>query len=230
MKKKITALCLCVALLAIAVVGASLAYFTDTKSANNVFTMGDVRITLDEAKVTHTGDKWIAGEDRVIGNDYGSAYPGAVLPKDPTVHNKSADGNGAYIRATVTITGGMNFLGSLYKGDATVGEMPDAMYIRWFTKFVGGALGNGWSVVKMDDASYTSGDLIMVLKYDKVLAADESTTAMFNELVIPADYDANNGQGAYESFGTINVNVTADAIQANGFADWNAAFAAFDAK
>ena len=29
MKKKITALCLCVALLAVAVVGASLAYFTD---------------------------------------------------------------------------------------------------------------------------------------------------------------------------------------------------------
>ena len=33
MKKKITALCLCVALLAVAVVGASLAYFTDTKTA-----------------------------------------------------------------------------------------------------------------------------------------------------------------------------------------------------
>ena len=35
MKKKITALCLCVALLAVAVVGASLAYFTDTKTATN---------------------------------------------------------------------------------------------------------------------------------------------------------------------------------------------------
>lgn len=229
MKKKVISIALVIALIAVIAVG-SFAYFTDTKSANNVFTMGDVKITLDEAKVTHTGDKWTAGDERVTGNEYGSAYPGAVLPKDPTVHNNSADGNGAYIRATVTITGGMNFLGSLYKGDAIVGEMPDAMYTRWFTKFVGGALGNGWSVVKMDDASYASGDLIMVLKYDDVLAAGASTTAMFKELVIPADYDANNGQGAYESFGTINVNVTADAIQANGFADWNAAFAAFDAK
>ena len=38
MKKKITAICLCVALLAIAIVGATLAYFTDTKSATNTFT------------------------------------------------------------------------------------------------------------------------------------------------------------------------------------------------
>ena len=37
MKKKITAICLCVALLAIAIVGATLAYFTDTKSATNTF-------------------------------------------------------------------------------------------------------------------------------------------------------------------------------------------------
>ena len=50
MKKKITALCLCVALLAIAVVGASLAYFTDTKSATNTFTVGNVKIELLESQ------------------------------------------------------------------------------------------------------------------------------------------------------------------------------------
>lgn len=48
MKKKITALCLCVALLAIAVVGASLAYFTDTDNATNTFTVGNVKIDLIE--------------------------------------------------------------------------------------------------------------------------------------------------------------------------------------
>ena len=48
MKKKVTALCLCVALLAVAVVGASLAYFTDTKSATNTFTVGNVKIDLIE--------------------------------------------------------------------------------------------------------------------------------------------------------------------------------------
>lgn len=48
MKKKITAIFLCVALVAIAVVGASLAYFTDTEKAENVFTVGKVDISLDE--------------------------------------------------------------------------------------------------------------------------------------------------------------------------------------
>lgn len=55
MKKKITALCLCVALLAIAVVGASLAYFTDTDNAKNTFTVGNVKIDLIEQEKTDNG-------------------------------------------------------------------------------------------------------------------------------------------------------------------------------
>ena len=42
MKKKIVALCLCVALAVVAIGGATLAYFTDTKTATNTFAMGDV--------------------------------------------------------------------------------------------------------------------------------------------------------------------------------------------
>ena len=53
MKKKITALCLCVALLAVAVVGASLAYFTDTKSATNTFTVGNVKIERQLRRSLH---------------------------------------------------------------------------------------------------------------------------------------------------------------------------------
>ena len=56
MKKKITALCLCVALLAVAVVGASLAYFTDTKSATNTFTVGNVKIDLIESRYHREGN------------------------------------------------------------------------------------------------------------------------------------------------------------------------------
>lgn len=48
MKKKITAIFLCVALVAIAIVGASLAYFTDKDEATNTFTMGNVKIDLQE--------------------------------------------------------------------------------------------------------------------------------------------------------------------------------------
>ena len=48
MKKKILVLCLVVALAVTAVVGGSLAYFTDTDEAANTFTTGKVDITLNE--------------------------------------------------------------------------------------------------------------------------------------------------------------------------------------
>ena len=55
MKKKLLVLGLCVALAAIAIAGASLAYFTDTKSATNTFTVGNVKIDLIESKFHRTG-------------------------------------------------------------------------------------------------------------------------------------------------------------------------------
>lgn len=48
MKKKIVALCLCVALAVVAIGGATLAYFTDTDEETNTFTMGNVKIDLKE--------------------------------------------------------------------------------------------------------------------------------------------------------------------------------------
>ena len=56
MKKKLTAIFLCVALVAIAVAGASLAYFTDTKSATNTFTVGNVKIDLIESRFHREGN------------------------------------------------------------------------------------------------------------------------------------------------------------------------------
>ena len=55
MKKKITAIFLCVALVAIAIVGASLAYFTDTDAATNTFTVGNVKIDLIESRFHRQG-------------------------------------------------------------------------------------------------------------------------------------------------------------------------------
>ena len=59
MKKKILALSLCVVMLAIAIVGGTLAYFTDTKSATNTFTVGNVKIDLIEQqrKLDENGNK-----------------------------------------------------------------------------------------------------------------------------------------------------------------------------
>lgn len=50
MKKKILALSLCVVMAAIAIVGGTLAYFTDTDKATNTFTVGNIDINLTESK------------------------------------------------------------------------------------------------------------------------------------------------------------------------------------
>ena len=80
MKKKITALCLCVALLAVAVVGASLAYFTDNDQADNTFTAGSVKIQLieEQSNADHTGFVPYDGEKvlmPIVGSAQGEKYP-----------------------------------------------------------------------------------------------------------------------------------------------------------
>ena len=55
MKKKIIALCLIVALAATAVIGGTLAYFTDTEAAKNVMTMGNVDIEQIEQERSSDG-------------------------------------------------------------------------------------------------------------------------------------------------------------------------------
>ena len=57
MKKKILTLCLVVALAATAVIGGTLAYFTDTDAETNVFTTGKVDIDLVETFDTEDGSK-----------------------------------------------------------------------------------------------------------------------------------------------------------------------------
>jgi len=85
MKKKIIAISAAIAIIAIAVVGGSLAWFTSSAEVTNTFTMGNVKISLDEAKVDEaTGKMTDDGETRVRSNSY-HIVPDAVLDKDPTV-------------------------------------------------------------------------------------------------------------------------------------------------
>ncbi len=97
MKKKITAVALVVALLAVGIIGGTLAYFTDNETAVNTFTSGKVAITLTETFNTDTN------QDQV--NDAWTAklIPGSTIDKDPviTVDQGSED---CWLVATVTIS------------------------------------------------------------------------------------------------------------------------------
>lgn len=89
MKKRIFTVSLVIALAAILLVGGTMAYFTDTKAKCNCFTIGNVKICLEEPKWDFTSPE-----------DHKDVYPGEELGKDPQVKNWGA--NPAFIRLKVS--------------------------------------------------------------------------------------------------------------------------------
>lgn len=82
--KKALLLALCAVLLVVSTVFATLAYLTSTTDVvTNTFTVGNVKITLDEAKVDLYGEK--DGTTRVTENTY-KLIPGHEYTKDPMIH------------------------------------------------------------------------------------------------------------------------------------------------
>lgn len=74
----------CAILLVAVSIAGTMAYMTSTtETVKNTFTAGNVKITLDEAKVTEYGVK--DGDSRVTENKY-KLLPGHEYSKDPTVH------------------------------------------------------------------------------------------------------------------------------------------------
>lgn len=214
-KKRFVAILLCVTLVALAAIGATFAYLTDTKTVDNTFTMGNVAIKLDETNVNDPEGA------RVTSNAY-DVYPGAVVTKDPIVHNTGK--NAAYIRATVNVSNWMNLCAAYYPDFKET--FPNDGYKAALNLLVG-ELGEGWSVVGVEAGdTFTIGqfDAKFILKYDGKLAANADTTAMFQTVTIPTGIDNVNTDSFKE------VKVVAQAIQADGFDTWEAAFAAYDAK
>ena len=221
MKKKIFALMLCIAMLAIAVVGGTLAYFTDDDDVTNTFTMGNVAISLDEAKVERPEgeDVWEATDERVKENEYEGVYPGAVLPKDPTVHNEGT--YGAYVRAKVIVNfnalAGLQESGKLFANGVDDSDLTAIVNIDT----------ENWTFEAMEFPTEDPTALIYSYRYNTELAAGADTTPLFTEVSIPG-FVSNEVVTKY-GLGEFQIKVIAEAIQADGFADADAAWAAFSA-
>lgn len=219
MKKRFIAILLCVTLVALAAIGATFAYLTDSKTVKNTFTVGDVKIKLDETNVNAPEG------DRVTSNTY-NVYPGLVVTKDPTVHNTGK--NGAYVRAVVTIENGMNWLG-LYNENVWTAPQEAA-----FNAMINNTLGEGWELVDItygtSGPNHPTSDFIATLKYTNVLEAGKDTTAMFSQIAFPTKLTGNDVTTRIDQNGEFGINVVAQAIQADGFGSWDAAFEAFDAQ
>ena len=88
-------------------------------------------------------------------------------------------------------------------------------------------LGDGWSIEEVTAGDvFTIGqfDAKFVLKYAGVLASGADTTAVFEHVKVPTTIT----NATSDAFGAITI--VAQAIQEDGFASWEDAFAAFDAE
>ena len=245
-------------MLAIMLVGASLAYFTDEKQATNTFTVGNVSIDLLESTLhrvnANTTDKtnplysdvamkgtateykdaegktytyWEGAcytDDQIKADaeTYQSEYladaniaPGTGYKKMPYVVNTGK--NDAYVRIRVIIPVGLD------------GLLDDSMY-------TGSAMSSGEFTYEKD-TSADGKNYEYTFTRVEALAATEMTfwnvwgTIQMDKDVTNADITTAVNAGLINGeTGEFNVIVEADAIQADGFADAAAAWAAFDAK
>ncbi len=90
-KRKALLLTFCAVLLVVASVLGTIAYLTANDTVANTFTVGQVAINLDEAKVNPDGTP-VANADRVKENSY-KLLPGHEYTKDPTVHVNAVSEN-----------------------------------------------------------------------------------------------------------------------------------------
>lgn len=209
-KSKALLLTLCAVLLVAASVMGTMAYLTSTDKVENTFTVGNVKITLDEAKVNTDGTP-AAPAERVKANEY-KLLPGHTYTKDPmvTVLNGS---EASYIKMTVTfskasaldaifaptgadlisIFNGYDSANWIYKDNTKDANADTRTYEFWYKETVGAP------------------------------TADVALDALFDSITVPGTIT--NEQLATIEGMTITVN--AYAIQADGFANADAAWAAY---
>lgn len=238
MKKKIVALCLCVALAVVAIGGATLAYFTDTDEAKNTFTVGNVEIKLDETNVDDPQG------DRVRENSY-KLIPGVSYVKDPTITVLEGSED-CYVRMKVTLNNASKIIAMCtdpeFAEDGPTGVEDAFPLIRMITFVEENAA--KWDGIIPDNMVDTE-EMLANAKYcvyDK--EADTITyTFYYNDVVSAADADAVletlfdeikvptwvTGE-QLASLKGFRIDVTAEAIQAATFDDSAEAWAAFDAQ
>lgn len=253
MKKKILVACLCVALAVLTIAGTTLAYLTSTKEVKNTFTVGSVAINLDEALVNTDGkpvDKDgnvvtdLAAAKRVTGNSY-KLMPNHTYTKDPTV--TVLDGSEAsYVRMKVTFNKASALIAMCtdpkFAEDGPTGVENAYPLIR-MVKFVeaNAAKWDGIIPDNMDEteemlgnAKYFAYDkaadtLTYYYYYTETVAAPDSNVVLpvlFDKITVP-DWATGDQLAKLEGF---EINVVANAIQADGFADADEAWAAFPTK
>ena len=178
-----------IVLLAIVAVGGAIAYFTDTDTKTNTFTIGNVDITLSEEHWSTTDSN-----NNNIPDAAENIAPGVSVAKDPVITNVSATAP-AYVYAKVAIP---------CTTDATPEEI-----------FTLNTIGSGWNL--MTDGACTSGVATKVYNYGTSsamtsLAAGSATPAVFSSVSLNSTITGNETG----LDGNKNVVVTGYGVQTTG--------------
>ena len=222
-KSKALLLTLCAVLLVAASMLGTMAYLTDNKTVTNTFTVGQVKITLDEAQVNGDGkpidkDGEVvddpADAERVKANEY-KLLPGHTYTKDPTVTVKKVS-ESSYVRMLVNVT-----------FDKTLTD--EKLATKLDNIFTGYDVAN-WNR-NAKNTKTEKGKTIITYEYrykETVSAAteDNKLPALFTGIQVPGDWTNDD----LAALGGIQINIVAQAIQADGFETEDAAWAAFDAQ
>ena len=149
MKKKILTLCLVICLAATAIIGGTLAYFTDTDEATNTFAVGNVKIDLIEQQRGENGlvpfeqNKKlypIVGSAQGDKDEYGMPIAKNYVDKMVTIKNTGSEK--AYIRAYFaipsalddgyeTFNAGMNILHFNFGNKVVDGTVTSTYGVEW---------------------------------------------------------------------------------------------------
>jgi predicted ribosomally synthesized peptide with SipW-like signal peptide len=208
MKKKLIALALAICAVVACVSTASLAYFTDNKTVDNVFTAGEVTITLDEAKVTPDGanhaqvdpsERVRVDEQNYGEQNYGKLYPGQVVTKDPTITVTGSES--AYVGAKVVINSGVD-----------ITDANDEYFANLLSGGLLAANDNTVKVVKQVNAADKTYEIYIAYK---TAMTQKEKVILFDTLSIAGDY----GNTDMENFKGMHITVNAYAVQAVGFHD-----------
>lgn len=209
-RSKALLLTLCAVLLVAASVLGTMAYLTSTDEVTNTFTVGQVKIKLDEAKANPDGSL-VANADRVKANEY-KLLPGHTYNKDPMVTVLSGS-ESSYVKMTVTFSKANELDAIFAPGGADL------------TSIFNGYDAAKW-IAKGNTKDATANTRTYEFWYKETAGAptaDVALDALFDSITVPGTIT--NEQLATIEGMTITVN--AYAIQADGFANAEAAWAAF---
>ena len=240
-RSKALLLTLCAVLLVTASVLGTLAFLTSTDEVKNTFTVGSVNITLDEAKVKTDGTP-VEGAARVKANEY-HLLPGHTYTKDPTVTVKDGS-ESAYVRLKVTFNNAADMIAMCtdpeYADDGPTGVENAYPLIR-MVKFVEANAAKWDGIIPdnmvdteemLDNSKYFQkiGDtLTYYFYYETPVAApdgDVKLETLFDAVTVPGWVKGDQ----LAKLNDFKITVVAEAIQADGFTNADAAWAAFYAQ